>query len=404
MSTDRALAEIVGRERRLVLASLARRYELGVAEDAVDQAIELALVKWRAEGLPPEPGAWLHQVAQRRAIDAMRQLSIRAQYKERVAGEADEAAPAPELPHAVQDDPLRLVFTCCHPALAIEAQVALALRLLLGLSAEEIARAFLVSEPTLQQRLVRAKQKIRDAGVPYSIPERSELPERIEAVAAAVYLVFNEGYVATRGELARADLTAQAIRLGELLVSLMPAEPLPRALLALMLLIEARREARSDGDELVLLSEQDRSKWDVELIARGKALLVESLRLGAPSSYAIEASIQAVHADAARAEDTDWEQIVRLYAMLRARVDSPVVRLNEAAAISMAQGPRAALERLDLLKLEHLHLYWSTRADCLRRLAREPEAIECYERALTLTTNDAERRFLEGRIRALSVT
>ena len=404
MNADAALAELVLRERRVVLSSLARRYELGVAEDAIDQAIELALTKWRVEGVPPEPGAWLHHVAQRRAIDATRQLAIRSQYRERVSAEAEEPSAEPQLPRAVPDDQLRLVFTCCHPSLAVESQVALALRLLLGLSTEEIARAFLISEPTLAQRLVRAKQKIRDAGVPYAIPERGELPERLEAVAAAVYLVFNEGYLATRGQLARADLTREAIRLGELLVSLLPAEPLPHALLALMLLIEARRAARCDGDDLVLLAEQDRSKWDAQLIARGKDLLLRALTLGPPSTYAIEASIQAVHDSAARAEDTDWEQIVRLYALLRAKSDSPIVALNEAAAVSMAQGPKAALERVDQLKLDAHHLYWSSRADFLRRLGRNAEALADYRRALALATNEAERRFLEQRIDALTVS
>ncbi len=399
MDSDHALAELVLRERRVVLSSLARRYELGVAEEAVDQAIELALTKWRTEGVPPEPGAWLHHVAQRRAIDATRHAAIRAQYRERVGAESEEASDSPDLPPPVADDQLRLVFTCCHPALSIDAQVALALRLLLGLSTEEIARAFLLSEPALLQRLVRAKQKIRDAGVPYSIPERSELPERIEAVAAAIYLVFNEGYVATRGQLARAELTREAIRLGELLVSLLPAEPLPHALLALMLLIEARRAARGDGDTMVLLADQDRTKWDAALITRGKDLLLRSLTLGPPSTYAIEASIQAVHDSAARAEDTDWPQIVRLYAMLRQKNDTPIVALNEAAAISMTDGAAAALKRLEALDLDTHHLYWSSRADFLRRLGRKHEALKAYERALKLTSNEAERRFLEGRIR-----
>jgi RNA polymerase sigma-70 factor, ECF subfamily len=399
VTTDRALAELVTRERRLVLSSLARRHDLGIAEEAVDHAIELALIKWRAEGLPPEPGAWLHQVAQRRAIDALRQQAIRSQYRERVSAERDEPAAETELT-AVSDDQLRLVFTCCHPALALDSQVALALRLLLGLSTEEIARAFLISEPTLLQRLVRAKQKIRDAGVPYEIPEASELPERLESVAAVIYLVFNEGYLATRGQLARAELTREALRLGELLVSLLPGEPLPGALLALMLLIEARRPARGDGDTLILLADQDRTKWDAQLITRGKELLLRSLSLGAPSTYSIEASIQAVHDSAAKAGDTDWEQIVRLYGLLRQRTGSSIVALNEAAAISMAKGPAAALEKLDALRLETHHLYWSTRADCLRRLARNAEAADAYRKALELTSNDAERRFLEARISA----
>ena len=401
MSSDNALADLVRRERRLVLSSLARRYELGVAEEAVDQAIELALTKWRAEGVPPQPGAWLHHVAQRRAIDASRHAAIRTQYRERVSQELDEASAEPALPSPVADDLLRLVFTCCHPSLAIESQVALALRLLLGLSTEEIARAFLVTEPTLLQRLVRAKQKIRDAGVPYTIPERAELPDRIEGVCAAVYLVFNEGYLATRGQLARAELTREAIRLGELLVSVLPSEPLPHALLALMLLIEARRGARGDGDTLVLLADQDRAKWDAGLIERGKDLLLRALTSGPPSAYAIEASIQAVHDSAARAEDTDWQQIVRLYALLRAKGDSPIVELNEAAAVSMTEGPAAALARLERLDLAGHHLYWSSRADFLRRLGRAAEARDAYAKALALTSNEAERRFLESRLSAL---
>lgn len=405
MLAEQVFADLVMRERRRILASLARRFDLGIAEESVDLAIEAALVQWREEGTPSEPGAWLQRTATHKAIDATRHAAIRSRHRrEMIATSAEGAAPMTEA-SVVADDQLRLIFTCCHPALGDEAKIALALRMLAGLSTEEVARAFLVSEQTMAQRLVRAKQKIRDARIPYEIPERSELPERIEGVAAVVYLVFNEGYLATRGVLVRHDLAAEAIRLGELLVELLPGDAIVHGVLALMLLIDARRGARRDADGLVLLEDQDRMRWDRGAIARGKAHLERALALGPPSTYAIEAAIQAVHDDAPTFEETDFGQIAALYAMLRQKTGSPLVLLNEAVARSMGEGPARALALIEPLmsraELRDNHLLWSTRADFLRRLGRVGEARECYVVALERTKNEDEARFLRRRIEEL---
>ncbi len=305
---------------------------------------------------------------------------------------------------SVEDDRLRLIFTCCHPALAVEAQVALTLRTLGGLETEEIARAFLVPGPTMAQRLVRAKTKIREAGIPYRVPDPGDLGERVEAVLAVIYLIFNEGYAASSGEaLVRGELCGEAIRLGRLVVELLPARAEPRGLLALMLLQDARRQARVGRDgEVILLEEQDRSRWNRAAIAEGSALVAETLLMGPPGSYALQAAIAAVHGQAARAADTDWRQIVALYALLLEEHPSPVVALNHAAAVAMAEGPAEGLRRIDALErdggLDGYHLLPAARADLLRRLGRFPEAAVAYRQALGLVGNQAERRFLERRL------
>ncbi len=399
-SVEAVLSSLVRRERVAILASLARRYGLDIAEEAVDQAIEAALVQWRERGVPERAGAWLQQTASHKAMDRARHAAIRARHRHELAMvSTPESA---EVDTTFGDDRLRLLFTCCHPALADDAKVALALRMLAGLTTEEVARAFLVSETTMAQRLVRAKNKIRDAKIPYDVPERRELPERIEGVATVLYLVFNEGYLATRGELARADLCVEAIRLAELFLALLSGYPLPRALLALMLLIHARAPARGEGDRMVLLRAQDRSLWDQASIARGDALLREALMLGPPSTYAIEAAIQALHDRAPRWEDTDFAQIAQLYGVLERYDPAPMVRLNRAVAVAMCDGPAAGLAIIEALvsegALAQQHLLWSSRAELLRRLGRIEEADADDRRALSLTKNDAERALIEARL------
>jgi RNA polymerase sigma-70 factor (ECF subfamily) len=392
-----------------LLSALIRAFgDFDVAEEALQEAFAAAAEAW-PRGEPGNPRAWLYGTARHKALDRLRG---RARL---VGGEAARDAldglesPADEDPgeeSAVPDERLRLIFTCCHPALAPEAQVALTLRTLCGLGTDEIARAFLVPAPTLAQRLVRAKAKIRDAGIPYRIPSSEDLPERLAEVMSVVYLVFNEGYAAAQGEaLVRRELCAEAIRLARIVRRLLPApQPELEALLALMLLHDARREARADAaGELVLLADQDRTRWDRAQIEEGKAILAAALRRGPPGPYALEAAIAAVHADAARAEDTDWRQIAGLYGLLHARHPSPVVALNRAAAVSMADGPAAALPLIDALEdaLSRYHLWHAARADLLRRLGRRDEAVAAYRRAHALAGNEAERRFLARRVREL---
>ncbi len=403
---DAALEEVYRADWARIVASLIRLAgDFDVAEEAAQEAFAAAVSQWRASGVPGSPRAWIIQTARHKAIDRLRRQT---RFAEKLGTYAAETSPAVEEadPDAIPDDRLRLIFTCCHPALGREAQVALTLRTLGGLQTDEIARAFLVPTATMAQRLVRAKAKIRHARIPYAVPDRSEMPARLEAVLAVIYLVFTEGYAATRGQaLLRSDLCAEAIRLGRLVTTLMGPPPPAEAtgLLALMLLHDARRDARLDeAGDLVLLEEQDRRRWNHAQIAEALPLVEEALR-GGPGPYALQAAIAAVHCRAARPEDTDWARIVRLYDLLERLQPSPVVALNRAAAVAMVDGPRPALQLVDALaatgQLDRYHLLHATRADLLRRLGALAEAAASYARALALATNDAERRFLERRLR-----
>ncbi len=404
--------EIYRTESRRVLATLIRLLgDFDLAEDAMQDAFAAALRQWSDEGVPANPRSWLVSTGRFKAIDNLRRrarfdksLPVLAEQLDDAPNEFDEVLDE----EGIVDDRLRLIFTCCHPALAPEARIALTLREMCGLTTEEIARAFLTKPATLAQRIVRAKNKIRDAGIPYQVPSAEELPERLDTVLHVIYLVFNEGYSASSGEsLTRADLSDEAIRLARLMTQLLD-EPEVTGLLALMLLHESRRTARTtpEGD-LVLLEDQDRSLWDEALIAEGQALVQRALERGPVGPYTVQAAISAVHATAPSAAETDWQQIVSLYDLLMIATPTPIIELNRAVAVAMAVGPQEGLDIIEEIlgrgDLQEYHLAHSARADMYRRLGKGAEARESYTRALALTQLEPERRFLEGRLQELAV-
>jgi RNA polymerase sigma-70 factor (ECF subfamily) len=396
---ERVFREEYGR----AVAVLVRTFgDIELAEDAVQDAFTAAVQRWPTSGLPPSPAGWIITTARNRAIDRLRREASREGKHAQAALLTAPERTGEEGP--VPDDRLRLIFTCCHPALAMEARVALTLRLLGGLTTGEIAHAFLISEPTMAQRLARAKGKIRAARIPYRVPRDADLPDRLRSVLAVVYLIFTEGHAASTGDrLGREDLAAEAIRLGRLLAELMPDEPEVLGLLALMLLVEARRPARTTAaGELVLLADQDRMAWDRDLIEEGQDLVRKCLRRNQPGPYQIQAAINAVHSDAASAAETDWLQIVALYDQLLAVAPSPVVALNRAVAVAEVEGPASALELVDGLALERYHVFHAVRADLLRRLGRNAQAAAAYQAAIDLAQNAVERRYLQHRRQELT--
>jgi RNA polymerase sigma-70 factor (ECF subfamily) len=401
------IAALYRSESRRVLATLIRVLgDFDLAEEALQDAFVAAVEQWPKEGLPRNPRTWLVSVGRFRAIDALRRRARFDASLHHILDELDRPEAAPRLDDEIEDDRLRLIFTCCHPALNLDAQIALTLREVCGLTTEEIARAFVVSAPTIAQRIVRAKAKIRDARIPYEVPERRQLAERLAGVLHVIYLLFNEGYAASAGEsLTRADLSAEAIRLGRLLVEMLP-DGEAMGLLALMLLHDSRRAARtSPCGDIVLLDEQDRSLWDAPLIAEGGAWLERALATSAFGSYTVQAAISAVHARAATAAETDWREIVALYDLLARAEPTPIVRLNRAAAIAMRDGAAVGLALVEEIlargELTDYALAWSARGELCRRLDRVEDARESYQRALALTRQLPERRFIERRLEAL---